>query len=163
MVLDRGGYDLNGIYCLEKYYAKNLTSYYDALTKGDSHNYYFGRADADLTQWMDYFIGTLERLFVLVKDETQSSVNVTMTTEPREIRTLDRRERIILSLFAEKSEITSSDVMRSLEISMRMARVLLTDWVQKGWLVVLNPSNRARSYGLTAIYRQYMNSLTAMK
>jgi len=52
IILHRGGYDLKGLYSLEEYYAKNLSAYYDALSIGASHNYYFGRAEADITSWL---------------------------------------------------------------------------------------------------------------
>jgi len=47
-------------------------------------------------------------------------------------------------------------------LSERMARNLLKDWVKDGWLEVANPSRRARSYSLSAKYRQYIGSLSAM-
>lgn len=56
LILHLGGYDLKGLYSLEEYYARNLGAYYEALTIGDSHNYYFGREKADITKWVEYFI-----------------------------------------------------------------------------------------------------------
>ncbi len=44
----------------------------------------------------------------------------------------------------------------------RMARNLLQGWVNNGLLVVVDASKRKRAYGLSAIYRQYIGSLTAM-
>ncbi len=55
LILHQGGYGLKGIYSLEEYYAKNLLAYYQALDRGPSHNYYFGRETADITPWLDYF------------------------------------------------------------------------------------------------------------
>lgn len=49
-------YDLKGLYSLEEYYARNLGAYYDAISIGPSHNYHEGRAEADITPWIDYFI-----------------------------------------------------------------------------------------------------------
>jgi Fic family protein len=48
LVLHMAGYDLKGLYSLEEYYAANLGAYYEALTVGPSHNYYLGRAKADI-------------------------------------------------------------------------------------------------------------------
>ena len=56
LILHLGGYDLKGLYYLEEYYAKNLLSYYRAISIGPSHNYYFGRAESDITDWVEYFI-----------------------------------------------------------------------------------------------------------
>ena len=58
-----GGYDLKGIYCLEEYYAQNLNAYYQAIDIGPSHNYYMGREQADITQWIEYFIAGMATSF----------------------------------------------------------------------------------------------------
>ena len=55
LILHLGGYDLKGLYSLEEYYARNLGEYYEALAIGSSHNYYHGRAEADITRWLEYF------------------------------------------------------------------------------------------------------------
>src|SRR5690349_15510084 len=55
LILHLGGYDLKGLYSLEEYYAKNLLGYYRAISVGPSHNYYFGRAESDITTWVEYF------------------------------------------------------------------------------------------------------------
>lgn len=56
LILHLGGYDLKGLYSLEEYYARDLGSYYEAISVGSSHNYYEGRAQADITKWIEYFI-----------------------------------------------------------------------------------------------------------
>lgn len=53
LALNKNGYDLKGIYSLEEYYAKDLQGYYEAITIGDSHNYYLGRAEVDITNWVN--------------------------------------------------------------------------------------------------------------
>jgi hypothetical protein len=35
-------------------------------------------------------------------------------------------------------------------------------WVKDGWLVTADASKRARSYGLSAKYRQFVGKLTVM-
>ncbi|ETW92370.1 MAG: hypothetical protein ETSY2_53605, partial [Candidatus Entotheonella gemina] len=55
LILHRFGYGLKGIYTLEAYYAQNLPAYYEALAVGPSHNYYLGRAEADVTDFVTYF------------------------------------------------------------------------------------------------------------
>jgi len=162
-ILHRSGYGLKGFLSTEELHARDLEMYYTSLQVHPHHNYYEGRAYVDLTSWLDYFIEILEQLFTLVRTEVERSADKKVMKEPEEIRRLDRRERIVLALFLDMHEITSSDVAKSLAISMRMARVLLGKWVNKGWLRVVNPSKRARSYGLTAICRQYVDSLSAIK
>ena len=58
--------------------------------------------------------------------------------------------------------ITTADVAGALGLSDRMARVLLGRWVEDGWLEVADPSRRARAYVLSASYRQFIGSLSAM-
>jgi Fic family protein len=43
-----------------------------------------------------------------------------------------------------------------------LLRVLLQQWVADGWLVVAEPSRRKRAYALSAVYRQYLATLSAM-
>jgi hypothetical protein len=54
--LYRHGYDLGRFYSLEEVYAQNLIAYYAALQTHPHHNYYEGRAEADLTGWVAYFL-----------------------------------------------------------------------------------------------------------
>jgi hypothetical protein len=39
-----------------------------------------------------------------------------------------------------------------------MARVLLKDWVNDGWLEVASASKRTRSYSLSAIHQQFIGN-----
>jgi Fic family protein len=72
LILHLGGYDLKGLYSLEEYYARNLFAYYQALTVGPSHNYYGGRAESDLTPWVDYFCKGVAESFQSVKKQAQA-------------------------------------------------------------------------------------------
>ena len=69
---------------------------------------------------------------------------------------------IVLGLFSKTDQITTIQVAHVLGLSDRMARNLLRDWVEQGWLQVAEPSRRKRTYALSAIYRQYIGSLSAM-
>jgi hypothetical protein len=68
-ILHRGGYGLNGFFSLEEYHARDLKNYYGALAVHPHHNYYEGRAGADLTSWLTYFVGLLADVFSTAKDE----------------------------------------------------------------------------------------------
>ena len=81
-----------------------------------------------------------------------------MKVEPEALRRLDHRARTVFGLFAKEETITAPDVAGELGLSERMARNLLVDWVKDGWLEVTNPSRRARAYGLSAAYRQYLEN-----
>lgn len=85
-----------------------------------------------------------------------------MPAEPQELRRLDRRARMVLSLFAKKDRITAQDAITLLGLSDRIVRVLMQKWVKDEWLVMTDSSKRARSYGLSAKYRQFVGNLTAI-
>ena len=160
--LQRGGYGMHGFLSVEEHHARDLAAYYRALAVHPHHNYYEGRADADLTPWVEYFVSTLAETFEAVCKETRHLVKDGVPVEPEPLRKLDRRARIILGLFAKAERVAAADVAHALGLSERMARVLLTQWVADGWLSVADPSRRKRSYQLTAIYRQYVGRLSAM-
>lgn len=161
-ILHKGGYGLGGFFSLEEHYAKDLQGYYRALTTHPHHNYYFGRSEADLTSWLEYFISTLAEVFKAVRQKAQKCAEKGLPAELEELRRLDHRARVVLGLFAKKETITSADVAAELGISERMARNLLKGWTKDGWLEVADPSRRGRAYLLSAIYRQYIGSLSAM-
>lgn len=161
-ILHKGGYGLNGFFSLEEHHARDLHGYYQALTTHPHHNYYFGRSEADLTPWLEYFISTLAVVFEAVRLTAQKCAFEGRQAEPEELRRLDHRERVVLGLFASKETVTAPQVAAELGLSERMARNLLTDWVRDGWLEVADPSRRARSYSLSAKYRQYIGSLSAI-
>ncbi len=69
-ILHRGRYGLNDFFSLEEHHARDLEGYYRSLAVHPHHNYYEGRAEADLTSWLEYFIKTLADVFTAAKDET---------------------------------------------------------------------------------------------
>jgi len=164
-ILHRGGYGLNGLLSLEEYHARDLDEYYRALAVHPHHNYYFGRRAADISSWVEYFIGTLAVVFTTARDEVlrcSEGDTVTALAEPDALRRLDPRARTVLALFLRTDRITTADVAGALGLSDRMARVLLGRWVEDGWVEVADPSRRARTYLLSASYRQFIGSLSAM-
>lgn len=107
LLLHAGGYDLKGLYSLEEYYASNLGAYYEALSVGSSHNYYEGRAEEDITPWVEYVIEGMAVAFekVLVKmDEAQTRG---VPDQSSVLRKLDPQQRRALELFIESEVITS--------------------------------------------------------
>ena len=84
---------------------------------------------------------------------TDLQTEETLTEDPL-LRELDHRARRVLALFARQTTIRSADVAGILGISQRQARELLTGWVKDGWLVVVDPSKRARKYGLSDDHRR---------
>ena len=164
-ILHRRDYSLNGFFSLEEYHARDLEGYYHALAVHPHHNYYYGRATADLSQWVEHFIGTLAAVFAAAREEVlrcSGEGDAVALAEPDALRRLDPRARAVLTLFLRTDRITTADVAGALGLSDRMARVLLGRWVEDGWLEVADPSRRARAYVLSASYRQFIGSLSAV-
>lgn len=147
-ILHKGGYGLGGIFSLEEYHSRDIEAYYNALDVGGHHNYYVGRADADITGWVEYFARTVSTVFEAAKQEALKCAGSPVASEPEELRRLSYRARTVLALFSRQEQITSADVALALGLSERMARVLLAEWVRDGWIVVSNPSRRSRTYAL---------------
>lgn len=162
-ILHRSGYGLHGFFSLEEHHARDLAGYYNSLATHPHHNYYEGRADAELSAWLEYFVGLLARVFSLAQEEALRLAEQPPVVEPESVQRLDSRARQVLALFAATDRITAGQVAETLGLSQRMARNLLQGWVEDGWLLVADPSKRKRAYALSAIYRQYIGSLTAMK
>jgi len=161
LILYRHGYDLGRFYSLEEVYAQDLAAYYAALQTHPHHNYYDGRADADLTGWVAYFIQSMAVVFTRVAEEVRAQAAGQVPQEPPELRRLDRRARLAIGLFTHQDTITSTDVARVLGLSQRTVRALIASWLADGWLEVADPSRKARRYRLSANYRRFIGEITA--
>lgn len=153
LILHQGGYDLKGVYCLEEYYAKNLLAYYHAISVGPSHNYYEGRAQADITAWLEYFCEGMAQACEKVQ---QQALNAELRHEPDQstlLRELDPKQRKVLALFKASDEITAQEIGKLLSFKPRTVSALCTAWVAKGFLVVSDPSRKARKYRLAPAFR----------
>ena len=59
-ILMRDGYGFSGLIMPEERYAEDLDSYYQALNlHGELIDYYEGRADADITPWLEYYLASM--------------------------------------------------------------------------------------------------------
>lgn len=160
-LLHRGGYGLNGFFSLEEHHAKDLGAYYRALAVHLHHNYYMGRAEADLTPWLEYFLNLTAKVFTEAKNEALKLAEKGIPAEPEQMRLLDRRARVVLGLFAEAEAVSAKDVAAALGLSERMARELLREWTGQGWLIPEGPSRKGRRYVLSEVYRQFIGNLSA--
>lgn len=160
LILHRGGLGLRGFFSLEEYHARDIATYYDQLQTHEHHNYYEGREHVDLTPWVEYFTGAVARVFSIAQEEAIRASERGVPLEPDPIRELDARARRVLALFAKTDAIRASDVLSILPISDRAVRNLLAQWVESGFLVVQDSSNRARKYGLSEVYRKYIGRLS---
>lgn len=147
-LLQLKGYGLKGIYSLDEYYAQNLPAYYEGLTIG-SHNYYTDRADSDITVWVEYFCSKMVESFKSVKKHAMKAQKVGKKDVSQQIRHLDDTQRNVLTLFKSKAFITSSDIQKLLKANPRTVRDLAKKWVESGFLVIADPSKKARKYSLS--------------
>ncbi len=152
LILHRGGYGLHGIYSLEEYYAKHLSDYYEALAVGKSHNFYLGRANADVTKFLAYFTLGMADSFAKVRSRAEDSGRTGEPDQTGLLRDLDARQRKALSLFLRSATVASGDFAVFFGMSARPAASLCIKWVEKGFLEVADPSKKARRYRLAAKY-----------
>jgi Fic family protein len=156
LILHLGGYDLRGLYSLEEYYARNLGAYYEALTVGSSHNYYEGRAKANITRWVEYFCAGVANSFESVRRRAAEAASGGAQDRSSVLRRLDPRQRKTLVLFKDSDFITSGKVAELFSISERAARNLLTAWVASGFVVIATPAKKSRKYELSPAYKDIL-------
>jgi Fic family protein len=152
LVLYQGGYDLKGLYSLEEYYARDLKNYYDAISRGEHHNYYFGRAEADMTPWVEYFVLGMLDAFKNVKNRAEEAQGEGVADKSSILRTLTPKQRKVLTLFEDSVTITSKDVEGLFGFSTRAARFLLKNLVENGFLKIANKADKTRTYRLSEEY-----------
>jgi Fic family protein len=148
LVLHKSGYGLKGIYSLEEYYATNLQAYYNALTVGDSHNYYFGRAEADVSGWIIYFCEGMADAFATVRLKATEAAREVKTDHSALLRELDQRQKQVLSLFGRSRYITTREIADLLGIHTRTALNLCKKWVGNGFIIQHGTANKSRKYEL---------------
>ena len=147
LILHRCGYGLKGIYSLEEYYARNLSGYYAALSVGESHNYYLGREKADVSPFIDYFCKGMADAFTKVCVRAES-IGLSSRHDNKEalLRELRPLQRQALGLFLKSRVVTATELAVYLGLSPRQGRELCGKWLEEGFLVIENPSKKARSY-----------------
>src|SRR5580700_4960008 len=130
LILHLGTYDLKGLYALEEYYARNLKAYYEALTVGPSHNYYLGRAKADITKWIAYFIEGMATSFEKVHGQAAAESATGAQDQSKAMRNLDAKQRRVFTLFQKSREITSKEIADLFGYKARTASALCQKWVE---------------------------------
>ncbi len=152
LILHRSGYGLNGIYSLEEYYAADLAGYYAGLAVGESHNYYFGRAEGDVTPFVEYFCAGMADAFGKVRSRAEEANRLSPLDQTPTLRALSPQQRQALGLFLRVKIVTAKDVAGYFKCSPRSAAGLCAKWVTAGFLAVENPSTKGRSYRLADAY-----------
>jgi Fic family protein len=152
LVLHLGGYGLKGLYALEEYYARDLGAYYEALTIGSSHNYYLGRAEADITRWIAYFAEGMADSFERVREQTSREAKNGAADLSVPLRNLDARQRKALTLFESSRELTAREIGGLFGYQPRTASKLCRSWVESGFLEVADAAKKSRRYRLAEPY-----------
>lgn len=161
-ILRLGGFGLSGLFVLEKYYDRNLKGYYDNLQMGLHHNYYFGRNEADLTPWLEFFISGLADVFQdaanIVKEKSAEFTKV----EPKLLRTLDVYQRPVFAQLAFKhSHLTTTDLQKLTGFADRTVRDKVKKWIEEGFIEPLDPhAQRIRAVKLTKKYQKLADELS---
>jgi len=70
------------------------------------------------------------------------------------IKKLDPRQRRALSLFQQSEVVTSKQIGELFGFKPRTSAQICKDWVESGFLEVVDPSNRARKYKLSKQYEE---------
>lgn len=160
-ILHKTGYGLKGIYSLEEYYAKNLQEYYKALTIGKSHNYYGGRAEADISPFLDYFLNGMAISFKSVRKKAEQLKIVNNDREiphqTAKLRELRPQQRQVFSLFMKSKEVTVNEIAVHLGVKSRSAQELVKKWSGNNFVKVINPSKKSRTYSLTIEWEQLIS------
>lgn len=151
-ILKAYGYDLKGFYVVEEFYDKNIDDYYNSLQMGLHHNFYFGRKDADITQWLEYFIGTMANTFEAVGERVKE-IYKNSKEEINIIDTLDKRERWVANYIITNNKIKAKDIANHFKINIDTANNWIKKWIEKEFLQRLDDKQiRNVDYVLTIKY-----------
>lgn len=158
LVLHKLGYGLKGIYSLEEHYARDLSGYYAALTVGPSHNYYEGRAEADITGFLDYFCRSMATALEAVRLQASNAAMAGRKDSSGTLRRLNSRQRRVLELYDDRSIATTAEIAAHIVVGQRTAATYCRQWVDEGFLKIADPSRKARSYRLADVYEDLITN-----
>jgi Fic family protein len=155
-ILRKGGYGLKGLFVLENFYDRSLNEYYRALQMGLSHNYYFGRKEADITQWLEYFLNGLAEVYSEAAHIVQDKNSEILKVEPELIRKLDVQQRSVFRQLVFKQELISiTELCMLLNAGERTVRDKVKKWIEEGFLEPKDPdAKRIRTVILSQWYEE---------
>ncbi len=151
-ILKAYNYDLKGFYVMEEFYDRNIEEYYNSLQMGLHHNFYFGRNEANITQWLEYFISTMANTFEAVGNRVKE-IYKNSKEEINIIDTLDKRERWIANYVVTNNKIKAKDIANHFKINIDTANNWIKKWIEKDFLKRFNDKQiRNVDYVLTEKY-----------
>ncbi len=118
-----------------------------------------GRADADITNWVAYFIEGMAASFEKVRDQALREAERGRKDQSKLLRNLDARQRRALTLFQESRSITAKDVAELFGYRPRTAALLCQRWVQDGFLETIDPAKKSRRYKLPDTYEAILDEV----
>ena len=151
-ILKAYNYDLKGFYVMEEFYDKNIDEYYNSLQMGLHHNFYFGRNEADITEWLEFFISTMANTFESVGNRvkeiyrrSKEDINI--------IDTLDKRERWVANYIINHGKIKAKDIANHFKINLDTSNNWIKKWIDNEFLIRIDDKQiRNVDYILTDKY-----------
>ena len=137
---------------MEEFYDRNIQDYYNSLQMELHHNFYFGRNEADITRWLEYFISIMADTFEMVGNRVKE-IYENSKSELCLIDTLDKRERWVANFIINNKRIKAKDIANHFKINIDTANNWIKKWIQKDFLVRFdNKQIRNIDYILTDKY-----------
>lgn len=147
-------YDLKGFYVVEEFYDKNIDEYYNSLQMGLHHNFYFGRNNADITEWLEYFISTMADTFETVGNKVKD-IYRNSKEEISVIDIMDKRERWVANFIINNEKIKARDIANHFKINLDTANNWIKKWIDKDFLIRFDDRQiRNVDYVLTERYEK---------
>ena len=103
----------------------------------------------DIAGWVANFVESMTTSFEKFHVETRKESQTEATDRSKLVRTLDARQRKALTLFEHAREVTAKEIAELFGFQQRPAAALCQRWVAEGFLVIADPSKKARRYRLS--------------
>jgi predicted HTH transcriptional regulator len=98
--------------------------------------------------WITYFVEGMTTSFEKVHAQAKREAESGAVDRSKLLRTLDAKQRKVLTLFKESREVSAKEIAKLFGFQQRPAAALCQRWVTEGFLVVADPSKKARRYRL---------------
>ncbi len=105
-----------------------------------------------MTGFLAYFCHGLADSFSKVRSQAGRAGRKQAFDQAPQLRSLTPRQRTALSLFVKTKTVSSGDVAEFFAMTTRSAAALCKRWLEENFLVVANPSKKARRYQLAQEY-----------
>lgn len=122
-----------------------------------SENYYDGRCDVDISQFLMLFCNIIHDAFANdIKQVVRCELPVVSAEKQMLMNELPEEQRLIIDRFRKKRTVKSSDIENILNVSNRQARALCSRWMASGFLAIQDSSKRARRYAIGKAFVKYL-------